>query len=141
MIAKFEDVKDGNVLWYVTAYPFQGLKRAYLERMEIVGDTYKTRNEHIFCKCRKDKSNYVSEFSLLDANIIPNSYNQHMTFTTEAEAYSYMGSILGSDDAIQLVNLRKENDSLRRVLGLILDASSPMVKINAISEARGLLDK
>lgn len=141
MIATFEDVKDGNVLWYVTVYPFQDLKKAFLERMEIVGYTYKNRSGHIFCKCRKNKSNYVSEFSLLDSNIIPNSYNQHMTFTTEAEAYSYIGSILGRGDAIQLVNLRKENDSLRRVLGLILDSASPMVKINAIREARGLLGR
>lgn len=141
MNATFEDVKDGNVLWYVTVYNIQGLKRAYLERMEIVGSTYKTGIGSTFCKCKKDNSKYVSEFSLLDANIIPNSYNEHMTFTTEAEAYSYMGSILGRGDAIQLVNARNENASLRRVLGLILDSTSPMVKINAIREARGLLGR
>lgn len=141
MIAKFEDVKHGNVLWYVTVYIVQGIKKAYLERMEIVGGIYQTGNGSTFCNCKKDDYKYVSEFSLLDANIIPNSYNEHRVFTTEAEAYSYMGSVLGQGDSDQLVNLRKENASLWRVLGLILDSTSPMVKINAILEARGLLGR
>lgn len=141
MIAKIEDVKHGNVLWYVTVYTVQGVKKAFVEHMDIVGFIYQNRGS-TFCKCKKDKTPYETEFSLLDANIIPNTYNEHMVFTTEAEAYTYIGKVLSRVvDSVEVTKLKKENASLRRVLGTILDASSPMVKINAISEARGLLDK
>lgn len=141
MIAKLEDVKHGNVLWYATIYTIQGFKKAHIERYEIVGEVYQTDGGSIFCNCYKDYSNHVTEFSLKDANIIPNNYNEHRVFTTEGEAYSYVGSIFAGGGTAQLNSLRKENASLRRVLGTILDSTSPMVKINAISEARGLLAK
>lgn len=142
MIAKIEDVKHGNVLWYVTVYTVRGVKKAFVERMEIVGEIYKNNADQIFCKCKKEGTSYEYDFSLCDTNIIPNSYNEHMTFATEAEAYAYIGKLLErAADMVEVTKLKKENASLRRVLGTILDATSPMVKINAISEARGLLAK
>lgn len=141
MIAKLEDVKHGNVLWHVTVYKVQGLKKAFLESREIFGSIYKSSSGFDFCKCKKDGLSFISEFSLLDANIIPNSYNEHMSFTTEAEAYSYMGEVLGRSDAARMSSLTKENAVLKRVLRVILESTSPMEKINAVLEARGLLAK
>jgi hypothetical protein len=143
MIAKLEDVKHGNMLWHVTVYKVQGLKKAFLESREIFGSIYKSSSGFDFCKCKKDGSSFVSEFSLLDANIIPNSYNEHMSFTTEAEAYSYMGAVLGRNEISSSVvtNLRKENTDLKRVLRVMLESTSPMEKINAVLEARGFLVK
>ncbi len=143
MIAKFEDVKDGNELWYVTVYKVQGQKRGFVEHLQIVGEVYQTNSGSIFCNCFRDYSSRVSEFSLKDANIIPNSYNEHMTFTTSEEAYSYIGKVLGRNEVSSSVvtNLRKENTDLKRVLRVILESTSPMKKVNAVHEARGLLAK
>lgn len=143
MNAKIEDVKHGNVLWYVTIYTVRGLKKGFVESLEIVGEPFTGKHTNsIFCKCKKSGVEWITIFSLMDSNIIPNTYNEHMTFTTETEAYGYLGKVLGrAADTVDVIKLKKENASLRRVLGLILDSSSPMVKINAINEARGLLAK
>ena len=92
MKVKIEDLKDGAVIWKVTVYGDFEI-RSFVECMLIIGEPFKSKytSPELFCKYKiiHPKHNYITDFSLRDANIIPNTYNVHQAFTTREEANAY----------------------------------------------------
>ena len=88
---QIEDLVPGNVIWQVTVTVERHY--SYLKCMLILETPFLEENtKSLFCKFKivDELYHYKSEFSLLDANITPNTYNQHAAFTTLKEAQDYL---------------------------------------------------
>jgi hypothetical protein len=100
MKVKFEDLKDGAIIYKVTVWgDFE--VRAFAQAMLIIGEPYESKltAPELFCRFKviDQKHHYITDFSLRDANIVPNTYNLHQAFTTREEANAYLERILNPD--------------------------------------------
>ena len=94
MRVKLKDVKQGKTFWHVRVlYDAEGKLCARANRVFIKGRPFNSKHARsYFVKYEESYSGEVwtSERSLLDDNVIPNTYNMHALFTTKKSADRYI---------------------------------------------------
>lgn len=78
-------IKDGDVLYIVYALE----EKSFIQKIVIIGQPYYHNNIGWFCKYESE-GGYENDFSLQDAGIIPNTYNNHKTFVHRENAEKYL---------------------------------------------------
>ena len=94
MKVKLKDIKQGKTFWKAEViYDAEGKLHASAHRIFIKGRPFKSKHTRsAFVKYESTHSGevWVSERSLLDDNVIPNTYNMHALFTTKKSADRYI---------------------------------------------------
>lgn len=102
--ANIEDIKPGNILFEVNAYPnSKGEIYTNISEMRIVSLPCDERGIGLFAYHEKPSvldcgETIKCKFSLKDANIIPNHYNIHRVFTDLESAQNYASRICNPDE-------------------------------------------
>ena len=82
-------MKKGMVVYYVL-----GLGRvSFIEKYTLTSKPYET-NISWFVNAKRESSEYPTDFSLKDAGIIKNSYNNHRSFIKKENADKYLKECL-----------------------------------------------
>jgi hypothetical protein len=89
--AKLKDVVQGRVLYKVMAFPESG--ESWIEEFRPTSRPFKSRFTGSMFFRYNGRFGALGSKSCMDAGIIPNRYNFHMTFTKRKAAEAYMDRI------------------------------------------------